>query len=88
MPTKTSHNCPSCQLKTTRAFTSEIAIHFGGLANTNKPIVFMFPIVAVCLNCGLAEFTVPERELRVLVTNAPVEGAVVLLSPSKKKRLA
>jgi len=64
-------------------FTTEMAIHFEGLTNIDKPIVFMFPEVAVCLNCGLAQFTVPERELRVLVTHTPVEGAAVLLSSSK-----
>jgi hypothetical protein len=62
-----------------------MAIHFEGLTNIDKdkPIVFMFPEVAVCLDCGLAQFTVPERELRVLVTHTPVEGAAVLLSSSK-----
>ena len=61
-----------------------MAIHFEGLANIDEPIVFMFPEVSVCLNCGLAQFTVPERELRVLVTHTPVEGTVVLLSSPKK----
>jgi hypothetical protein len=61
-----------------------MAIHFEGLANIDEPIVFMFPEVSVCLNCGLAQFTVPERELRVLVTRTPVEGTVVLLSSPKK----
>ena len=66
-------------------FTTEMAIHFEGLTNIDKPIVFMFPEVAVCLNCGLAQFTVPERELRVLVTHSPVEGAIVLLPVSRKE---
>jgi hypothetical protein len=30
------------------------------------------------LECGFTQFTVPERELSVLVHGAPVEGAVVL----------
>jgi len=38
----------------------------------------MFPQLAVCLQCGFAEFTVPERELSVLVKGAAVVGAVVL----------
>jgi hypothetical protein len=34
----------------------------------NKPTVWVFPEVLVCLDCGVSEFTVPETELRVLVT--------------------
>jgi len=44
----------------------------------NKPIVWVFPKLSVCLECGFTEFTVPERELGVIVTGAAVEGAVVL----------
>jgi hypothetical protein len=29
------------------------------------------------LECGFTEFTVPERELSVLITHTAVEGAVV-----------
>ena len=84
MSTRAPDICPSCQSKTISIFTSEMAIHFEGLANIDEPIVFMFPEVSVCLNCGLAQFTVPERELRVLVTHTPVEGTVVLLSSPKR----
>jgi hypothetical protein len=44
----------------------EIAIHFPGVKGLEKPIVWVFPEVLVCLSCGNAEFVVPERELRVL----------------------
>jgi hypothetical protein len=30
------------------------------------PLVFVFPKLKVCLECGLAEFAIPESELRVL----------------------
>jgi hypothetical protein len=45
-----------------------MAIHFPGLKNANKPAVWVFPEVLVCLACGVSEFTVPMTELGVLVT--------------------
>jgi hypothetical protein len=32
----------------------------------DKPAVFVFAEIVVCLDCGSAEFTVPEAELRLL----------------------
>ena len=58
--------CKSCELEKQREFTAEIAIHFPGLNGLEKPIVWLFPKLIVCLNCGNAEFAVPESELRVL----------------------
>jgi hypothetical protein len=61
-----------------KAFNSEIAIHFPGLGGLKKPVVFVFPEVLVCLECGAAQFEIPERELRVLATGVPDNAAVVL----------
>ena len=47
-------------------FTAEIAIHFPGLKNLDKPIVWVFPELVMCLDCGIAQFSVPEAELRSL----------------------
>ena len=58
--------CKSCGSENLRGFTGEIAIHFSGLKNINEPHVWVFPALVVCLNCGFAEFTVPETELRLL----------------------
>jgi hypothetical protein len=60
--------CKSCGSDRQKKFTGEIVIHFPDLKNVNKPTVWVFPDVLVCLNCGSAEFAVPEAELRVLVT--------------------
>jgi hypothetical protein len=52
-----------------------MAIHFPGLRNIGKPIVWVFPEVVVCLDCGTAEFVVPEKELRQLAKgDAAAEG--------------
>lgn len=59
--------CQKCSSENQNTFNGEIAIHFPGLKGLDKPIVWVFPKVAVCLECGSAEFVVPERELRVLL---------------------
>jgi hypothetical protein len=69
--------CKRCNSENQSTFNGEIALHFPALDGLNKPIVWVFPKLTVCLECGFTEFTVPERELRVLVTHTPVEGPVV-----------
>jgi len=63
-----SKKCAQCGSDREREeeFTGEIAIHFPGLKGLEKPIVWVFPKVFVCLNCGAARFQVPQEELRVL----------------------
>ena len=58
--------CKACGSENLGKFMGEIAIHFRGLKNINKPHVWVFPEVVVCLNCGFAEFAVPETELSLL----------------------
>lgn len=35
------------------------------------PIVWVFQPVQVCLDCGQAEFEIPEKELQLLVQGTP-----------------
>jgi len=70
-------DCKQCGSENRRTFNGEVAIHFGGLQGLNKPIVWVFPKVVVCCDCGLTEFTVPEKELAVLRDGTPIEGALV-----------
>ena len=58
--------CKSCGSDQQGKFAAEVAIHFPGLKNISKPHVFVSPKLLVCLNCGNAEFAVPEAELRAL----------------------
>jgi hypothetical protein len=71
-------SCKSCLSEHQSNLNGEVAIHFPGLKGLEKPIVWVFPKLVVCLDCGLTEFTVPERELGVIVKGTAVEGAVVL----------
>jgi hypothetical protein len=67
MSLEISPHCSSCHSANKRIFNGEVAIHFSGLEGLDKPIVWVFPKLLVCLNCGFTEFAVPEAELRRLV---------------------
>jgi hypothetical protein len=43
-----------------------MGIHSPELKNIYKPVVWVFSEVVVCLDCGTADFAVPEAELRQL----------------------
>jgi hypothetical protein len=58
--------CKSCSSDEQQKFQGEVAMHFPGLDGLNKPIVWVFPEILVCLNCGLAEFVVPEERRNIL----------------------
>ena len=77
--------CKSCTGVNLKTFSGEVAIHFPGVDGLNKPIVWAFPKVSVCLTCGFTEFVVPERELRVLIEGKPVDGAAVFDEQSSTK---
>jgi hypothetical protein len=78
--------CKKCHSQKQSAFNGEIAIHFKGLEGLDKPIVWIFPKLVVCLHCGFSEFAVPERELQVLTQGSPVKGAVVLTEENSDLR--
>lgn len=59
-------SCKSCKSGNQSNFNGEIAIHFPGLMGLDKPIVWVFPKLVVCLDCSFTEFAIPETELRVL----------------------
>lgn len=54
-------------------------IHFPGMKGLDKPTVWAFPKLLVCLDCGFTEFQVEESELRLLaegIAGIKDEGAV------------
>jgi hypothetical protein len=59
-------SCKSCKSQNQRNLSAEVAIHFPGLKGLDKPIVWVFPKVLVCLDCRFTEFGIPETELRRL----------------------
>lgn len=66
--------CKSCSSGNQRKFTSEICVHFPGLKNLDKPPVFVYPKVLVCMDCGFTEFAIPEMELRLLGQDDAARG--------------
>ena len=58
-----------CQSDNGCTFNGEIAIHFPGPEGLKRHMVWVFPKLLVCLNCGFTEFAIPETELRQLVGN-------------------
>jgi hypothetical protein len=67
--------CKSCGSDSARTFPAEIAIHFPGRKGLDKPHVWLFPTLVVCLNCGHTEFPIPEQTLRLLKRDAAGQSA-------------
>jgi hypothetical protein len=58
--------CAFCTSSNQAEFPAEMNIHRQGLRNADKPGVFVFPKVLVCLDCGFSSFMTPESELAQL----------------------
>jgi hypothetical protein len=78
--------CKSCRSENQRKFVSEINVHFSGLKNLNKPSIFVFPNLHVCMDCGFAEFAMPEGELRLLANDGVAYGNTT--TPPRPERAA
>lgn len=70
--------CKQCSSDHQSTFATEMNIHFPGREGLDKPTVWVFPTVVVCLSCGFAEFVVPTNELHALV-----EGLTPILTKSE-----
>jgi len=63
-------SCQSCKSDRQMELLGEICLHFpGGMGSLDKPLIWVFPQVAVCLDCGLAQFAVMEAELKLIQQN-------------------
>ena len=65
-------HCKLCGSTSQRKFIGEMGIHFPELKNIDKPVVWICPELVVCLDCGTAEFVVPEAELEELAKDDPI----------------
>ena len=69
--------CSSCGSSNQAEFTAETLIHSGGLKNLDKPGVWLFPELLVCLECGSAQATIPASELAQLAAGAVTSESLV-----------
>lgn len=64
--------CKRCSSNKQSEFNAEMNIHFAGREGVDKPTVWLFPEIMVCLDCGFAEFTIPKVELLSLARDHAV----------------
>jgi hypothetical protein len=58
--------CASCSSNNQCKLNAELALHFPELQGLDKPIVWAFPEVLICLNCGFAVFALADTALKEL----------------------
>jgi len=63
-------SCKLCASHRQTKLGAEINLHFCGLENLDKPSVFVFPKISVCLDCGFSDFAIAEAELALIVDGA------------------
>ena len=66
--------CKACGSDQQSKFAAEIAIHFRGPRGLDKPSIWVFPDLFVCLHCGKSEFAIPEDQLRRLAKGEATRG--------------
>jgi hypothetical protein len=58
--------CKACGSANETKLGSEVNLHFPGPMSLDEPGFFVFPKLAVCLDCGFTQATLTERELCLL----------------------
>lgn len=58
--------CKRCYSQNVSKFNAEMNIHFPGYEGLQKPTVWVFPEVVICLDCGFAEFCILEADAHKL----------------------
>jgi hypothetical protein len=59
--------CGRCASDEQKNFNGELVLHFPGREGLDKPVVWVFPKVTVCLHCGLGQLDVPDEEKQQLI---------------------
>lgn len=75
-------SCKRCESDKLKDFNAEIAIHSPGGGGLNKHQVFVSPKLMVCLDCGIAEFIIPNaqrQKLKALIKGQ--QGSMMRILP-------
>jgi hypothetical protein len=62
-------SCQQCESSNEAELATEMIIHFSGLKNPDKPGVWVFSKLLVCLDCGRSRLKIPEKELAAVAKN-------------------
>jgi hypothetical protein len=81
-------SCPSCRSGNQAEFPSEMLIHFSGRQNLDRPAVWVFPKLLICLDCGFLQATVPPSVLASLAAGIPTNGRLAARHASDDDELA
>lgn len=65
--------CRLCCSEHLGEFPAEMNIHFPGYEGLEKPTVWVFQRIVVCLDCGYTDLTIAEPELKALERGLSVE---------------
>jgi len=65
--------CLSCGSDKLAELTAEMLVHYRGLKHLEKPGVWLFPEVLICLDCGFGRFIVPRTELASVASGASTD---------------
>jgi predicted nucleic-acid-binding Zn-ribbon protein len=63
-------SCKACGSNNLSKYTAEMNLHFPGYAGLEKPTVWVFPEVVICIDCGFSEFSVAKPQLSELAKAA------------------
>ena len=69
--------CPLCRSNNQAEFGSEMVVHFSGRENLDKPGVWVFPMLSICLDCGFLQSKIPASALAQLAASAPTSERLV-----------
>jgi hypothetical protein len=69
--------CSSCGSNNQAEFASEMIVHFSGRENLDKPGVWVFSKLFICLDCGFLHSKIPASELAQLAASASTNERLV-----------
>jgi len=67
--------CVSCDSVNVRVYPAELNIHYPGLEGLDRPTVWAFPQLVVCLDCGYTHFTLSDDQVRELKSDSRSDAA-------------